>query len=375
MARFSQPSFGDLQTADSIVIGDRVRALRERAVGLWVAGDALFLGASKYLFRVTGYGRDSWVVETMDEQYGVVGPKAAVSVGSMFYYWTSRGPMRCSDTGTPQPLWDAVVGVVSTVANEAKIVAGFDSASDAVLWTYDSGSGVRTLCAFDTRREDFSSADGDVGLVIACAGVVEPISQSTVTPPAPPTAPTIVSTTDVTTTQAQVTWSVGDSLAKTEVSFRVQGNPSYTVATLADLAVVTFTLTTLTAATPYEWRLRAYKNGIYSSYVGPITASQFTTLAGGGGGGAGPTPPSGLTATGGVRQAVLAWTNGDPTVPTQIFRGTDGVSFSQIATASAGDTGYTDHLTGAGTFYYEVRHIDGGGIPSDFSDVADADVA
>jgi hypothetical protein len=42
LARFSQPSFGALQTADSIVIGDRVRAIRERALGLCVAGNALF---------------------------------------------------------------------------------------------------------------------------------------------------------------------------------------------------------------------------------------------------------------------------------------------------------------------------------------------
>jgi hypothetical protein len=54
LARFSQPSFSPFQTADSIVIGDRVRALRERAVMLAVAGNALFLGASKALFRGDG---------------------------------------------------------------------------------------------------------------------------------------------------------------------------------------------------------------------------------------------------------------------------------------------------------------------------------
>lgn len=373
LARFSQPSFGDLQTADSIVIGDRVRALRERVIGLWVAGDALFLGASKYLFRVTGYGRDSWVVETLDEQFGVVGPKAAVAVGHTLYYWSSRGPVRCSDSGSPEPLWDAVVQAVGTVANESKIVAGFDASSDAVLWTYDSGDGVRTLCAFDTRRSQFASVNGDMGLAINCAGVVEPIYQSTVTPPAAPAAPTIVSTTNVLSNSAQCTWSIADSLSKTEVSYRVQGNPSYTVATLADLGVTTFTLTSLASSTPYEWRLRSYKNGIYSAYVGPVTASQFTTA---GAVDPGPTPPSGLSATaGGARECTLAWTNGDPSVPTQIFRGTDGTHFSQIATASAGETTYLDHTPSSGTFYYEVRHIDGDGNPSAFSDVASADVA
>jgi hypothetical protein len=259
--------------------------------------------------------------------------------------------------------------VVGTVANEATVVAGFNAANDDVLFTYDSGSGVRTLCAFDTRRDAFASGDGDIGLVINCAGVVEPIAKSTVTPPSPPTAPTIVSTSDIATTQAQTNWTVGDALAKTEVTYRVQGNPAYSLGTLADLGATTFTLTGLSSGTAYEWRLRAYKNGVYSSYVGPVAASQFTTAASGGGG-TGPASPSGLGATVlGATSVTLTWTNGDGTVPTQVFRSTDGVSFSQVGTAPAGDTTYLDNTHAHGDFSYEVRHIDGSGNPSGYSNV------
>lgn len=374
LGKFSQPSFGAFQTADSIVFGDRVRSVRERPIAGAIAGNAMFVGASRYLFRVTGYGRDSWIVETLDQKYGPSGPKAGVAVGSTYYYWTTRGPARCADGGTPQPLWDAVVGVVATVANESKVIAGFDNITDRVLFLYDTGSGVRTLCAYDTRREAFVSLDGDIGVVVNCAGIVDPIYQSTVTPPAPPSAPTIVSTTLITTGGARFTWSVADPLAQHEVGARVQGQPTFLVYTTADPAITTFDITGLSQSTSYEWRVRALKNGVYSSYVGPIAASQFTTPSAGGGGGIPPAAPTSLSAIGnplhGGFVAALTWVYADASLTTQIFRSTDGVSFSQVWTVSAGVQSYSDYTGSYGTFYYEVRHVAADGTPGTFSTVA-----
>ena len=360
LGKFSQPSFGALQTADSIVIGDKVRALRERPVGAWVAGNAMFVAASKYLFRITGYGRQSWFVETLDQKYGVVGPKAAVAVGDTLYYWSSRGPMRCQAQSTPQPLWDAVVGVVASVANEAKIVAGFDASLDQVQFLYDNGSGVRALCAFDTRRDDYASLDGDIGLVMNCAGVVEPIYKSTVTPPAPPAVPVISATTVLSDTSAYFTWTESDAAAGQEVSLRVQGAPVWSVLATTAAGILSYTATGLTLGTAYEWRIRALRSGVYSAYVGPIAASQFTTT----GGGPGPAAPTGLSASqfGGAATAALAWTNADATLQTQVLRSSDGVSFTQVGTAAAGATAYNDAIGAYGTFYYEVRHVTGAGV-------------
>lgn len=377
MARFSQPSFGDFQTADSIVIGDRVRSVRERIIAMAVAGNALFLAGAKSLFRVTGYGRDSWVVETLDSKYGIAGPKAFVAVGPWLYYWTSRGPSRCADSGSPEPLWDGVVGAVATVANESRVVVGFDAATDRVLFTYDAGSGVRVLCAFDTRREDFVSVDGDVGLVINCAGAVEPIYQSTATPPSAPAAPTIVSTSSITTTTALCTWTVGDALATHEISYREQGGAVYIVGPLPAAGVTTQTLTGLTAGIAYEWRIRALKNGIYSSYVGPVAASQFTTTSGGGGG-IPPAAPTGLSAvqpTPPTYDVTVSWTYADASVVTQIHRGTDGVSYSQVGSVAAGVQTYNDYTFAYGTFYYKVRHVAADGTLGAFSTYAARTVA
>lgn len=370
LAKFSPPSFGNLQTADSIVIGDKVRAVRERVISGGVAGNALFLGASKYLFRVTGYGRDSWVIETLDQKYGPTGPKAGLAVGETFYYWTSRGLCRCTDTGSPQPLWDAIVAAVATVANESKVVLGFDSSTDRLLVLYDTGAGVRTLCAFDTRRDDYCSIDGDIGLVVNCAGMVEPIYQSTVTPPAPPTAPTIVSSTALGSGQEKFTWTVGDALAEHEVGYRVQGAPAYTLLPNAAAGATTATVTDLAASTAYEWRIRALRGGVYSAYVGPIAASQFTTP----GGPAGPAAPTGFSATPapltGPTVALLQWTNADPTLVVQLFLSSDGVSFTQVGTASAGATTTAVDAGAYGTFYFKIRHLAADGTPGTFSSVA-----
>lgn len=370
LAKFSGPSFGALQTADSIVIGDKVRALRERVINGAVAGNALFLGASKYLFRIVGYGRDSWVVETLDQKYGPVGPKAGIGVGHQFYYWTTRGLCRCADGGQPEPLWDAIVGAVATVANESKIVLGFDSSTDRVLVLYDTGVGVRTLCAFDTRRDDYCSLDGDIGLVVNCAGIVEPIYQSTATPPAAPAGPTIVSTTLVTNTTARYTWSVGDALAQHELTYRIQGQPTYALAALTDAGVTVYDAAGLTAGTAYEWRLRAYKNGVYSAYVGPTAASQFTTT----GGVTGPAPPTGLTAIVSIdfpgRWVQLDWINADPSLVTEVWRSTDGVTFFQQSTEAAGVTTAFNNVMAAGLFYFKVRHVEADSTPGQWSAAA-----
>lgn len=374
LGKFSQPSFGAFQTADSIVFGDRVRALRERPIGAAVAGNAMFVGASKYLFRVTGYGRDSWFIETLDQKYGMTGPKAFVAVGNVLYYWTSRGLSRCADSGAPQPLWDAIVAAVATVANESKIVLGFDKDTDQVLVTYDTGAGVRTLCAFDTRRDDYASVDGDIGLVINCAGIVEPIYQSTVTPPAPPAAPVIAGTTVLSDTSAYFFWTESDALAAIEVSIRVQGTTVYSVLGTTAAGVLSYTATGLTAGTAYEWRVRSTKSGVFSSYVGPVAASQFTTT----GGGAGPAAPT-ITAanqvTVGHTNVLVSWTNADSSLQTQVFYSSNGTTFSQIGTATAGATSKSVDVGAYGHFYFYVRHVTGGGTPGANSATTDCDVS
>ena len=256
------------------------------------------------------------------------------------------------------------------MANESTIVAGFDASSDQVVFSYDAGSGVRALCAFDTRRNDFASVDGDIGIVISATGVVESIALSTATPPAAPAAPTIVSTTSVTNTSAVFTWTVGDTGAQHEIGTRVQGAPSYDVQPLTDATVTTYTRTGIVAGTAYEWRIRALKSGVYSAYVGPIAASRFTTTGAPSTSGSAPTGLSATPTIPNKTKITLAWTNASPSLPILVYRSTDGVAFTQVATVTAGVTTTTNEPGAFGTFYYEVAHQNADGTTSALSDYA-----
>jgi hypothetical protein len=168
MARFSQPNFatssGLFRTADSITLGHRVRSQREAIAGGFVAGQALYLGAPYLVTRVTGYGRSSWFREPLDDSYGFVGPKCGVAAGDTLYYWSPRGPVRIPPGGKPEPLFDAIANPSLKRSSIRKTSSrAYDMQTDAVTFTFDTGSGSRTWAAFDIRREVWLGPDDDWG--------------------------------------------------------------------------------------------------------------------------------------------------------------------------------------------------------------------
>lgn len=280
LARFSPPSFQPFQVEDSLTLGDRVRSERERIIAGVVAGNALFLGGASLLTRITGYGRDSWYKTVLDRSYGFVGPKCAVAVGDTLYYWSTQGPCRVSDSGPVDPLFDALPAAVATVANPQTIIAGFDLATNQVLFFYDSGNFVRMFCAFDIRRNVWLGPASDIGIALVSAGSVLPYTASTaVAPDGPSGPPTIVSTTLIGTSVATANWTNADSLVQSEIDWRVQGTTPwpFSVTGLAP-GVIAYTMSGLIPGTAYEWRVRSVRNGQYTSYVGPSSLSQFTTV-------------------------------------------------------------------------------------------------
>jgi titin len=88
-----------------------------------------------------------------------------------------------------------------------------------------------------------------------------------------------------------------------------------------------------------------------------------------------PVAPGNLTAkTSGKRGISLSWTdNSSNETGFKIDRGTDGVTFSQIATVGANVASYKNNgLTSGVTYYYRVRATSGAG-DSAYSNVASAD--
>jgi hypothetical protein len=377
MARFSPPSFGNLQLADSITVGDRVRSQRERIVGAGVAGDALILGATNVVTQVTGYGRNSWYKRQLDHSYGFTGPKCMVTAGDTLYYTSRRGPMRIQGTGNPEPLWDAVPDMVAAMSQSSSTVASFDPDRDQVMFTYDVGNGVRSWAAFDTRRDVWLGPDNDWGISIACAGIVEPYSASTASPPSGPSGPpTTASTTDVGQSTAIAHWVAGDIAASTLVEYRVQTTTTWVTAATVAAGVQSCTFTGLLSSAAYEWRATHTLNGQSSTSLGPTVDTQFTTTAATVGT---ITAPTNLSATSQYPPHVagyLTWTNsGEANVKTEIWDSSDGgVTYSLVSTLSTGTSSQSVSVSTTGLWYFKIRHSLPDGSVSSFTDPVTAQI-
>lgn len=343
LARYSVIDFGGasggdpttFMLTDSITIGDRVRSQRERIIGAGVAGASLFLCAAETVVQITGDGRDSWQKTAIDKSFGIVGPKAGITAGDYFYYFSSRGPMRI--VGLPQayglpprpePLYDVVFNAVQTIQNEARIVAFFDPDRDQVGWMYDAGTGLRTFLTYDIRRNRYVSSAADMGVVLNNAGSVKAIFASTASPPTGPSGPpTTPSTTNVSSNGATANWVAGDLNAQTEVSVATS-NGIFTVVATVSAGVSSYGFASQTQATAYQWRVRHTLNGGASSYLGPATGTMYTTLSPGTGGTGPPATlpaPKNLSATVSAKlnslfqvqpQVNLTWTNTAPAAET-----------------------------------------------------------
>ena len=114
------------------------------------------------------------------------------------------------------------------------------------------------------------------------AGVVTPPPPPPPPPPvpssiAPPTSP---STTDVTTTGATANWIAGNASAGSTVQIRQQGQSdaswvSHTVAA----GQQSFAFTGLSSGVKYEWRVQHVIGTTASAWLGPVSATQFTTVS------------------------------------------------------------------------------------------------
>lgn len=358
LLRFSTPNFGTPQASDSFTVGVRVRSDREHTLVAGLAGDALIVQGAYLTTRVTGYGRASWMREIVDAQYGITGPKAGVSDKGYWYCWTHRGPARFAQTGPIEPLWDAIPLLVASVVNPEKIVATADPDRDQVVFTVDTGTGVRTRVSYDTRRNVWLGPSDDWGLVIRAGGIVDPVLSSTASGVGAPIGPpTTASTTAVGATTATAHWVAGDVSASTQVSHRVQGTTTWTVDTTVGSGITSYTITGLTLAVAYEWRCAHVKGGQFSTYLGPSAATQFTTnnqLQ----------PPTNLGLSEvSVSLITVTWTNsGESGVSTEIYvqsPGTVGYALKETATP-----GYASAQVGvdagAGVYQVEIRHVKSG---------------
>jgi hypothetical protein len=159
-------------------VGHRIHSPREQILSACVVGEVCYLGTPTGVWALTGYGRDTWQLTSLDAQNGVVGPHAMVAANGAAYLWAPRGPMRVSGLTAPDPLWDAVAETADAVndTGTTSVVAAYDPACDQVQFHYygpdDAAGSVRRRAAFDVRRQAWLGPDSDHVATLTAAAVV-----------------------------------------------------------------------------------------------------------------------------------------------------------------------------------------------------------
>jgi predicted phage tail protein len=194
---------------------------------------------------------------------------------------------------------------------------------------------------------------------------------TSVTTPTPPTAPSGLTTSQITSSQISLTW---NDRSNNELGFKIYRSPdgiTFVEVAAVGVNVRQYSDTGLAPATAFSFRVVAY-NAIGNS--APSNTVSATTL---GDASTPPAAPTGLTATVSPGlQITLRWSdNANNESGFTIERSLDGVSFSPIASTGpneASSATYTDiGLTASTTYQYRVRAFNGVG-QSGYSNLASA---
>lgn len=366
LLRFGGPNGGALAASGSgsIAVGHRVRSALERVVGACVAGDVAYVGTTHSVWPIIGFGRDSWdKSKPLDDSYGFIGPKVAVAVNGVCYYWSPRGPMRVSGLSRPDPLWDRIPLTVAAVVDPEKMIAAFNRDTDQVQWFYrgDGVSGNQLVCAYDIRRDIFAGPDTNVGIVVGAANWIVPVvAPNAAAASGPSGPPTTATTTSISSSSAVMGWTNGDATARTHTEYRVQGGSTWNIYGSVNAGNTTMTLTELSPTTAYEWRARHVKNGQSSAYLGPVAGSRFTTTGT-------LNPPTNLTLTdvgpATLNQGFVEWANsGDGGQSTEVYL--DDVL---VGTAGVGESSYYVTVSATASYAVKVRHVKSGVTASSYA--------
>jgi Zn-dependent metalloprotease len=182
----------------------------------------------------------------------------------------------------------------------------------------------------------------------------------------PPSAPTGLTATAISPSRIDLHWTDN---ASNETGYKVErSSDGVTFTQLVTLAAnaSSYSNTSLTASTSYQYRVRAYEGTANNSTYSNVASA--TTLPP-------PAAPTGLSATAILSSRIdLHWTdNGTNETGYKVERSTDGVNFVALVTLSANATSYSNlSLPATTTYYYRVRAYEGTLNNSGYSNVGSA---
>jgi hypothetical protein len=175
----------------------------------------------------------------------------------------------------------------------------------------------------------------------------------------PPAAPTNLTAAAVSSSQINLAWTDNSTNEDGFKIERCQGAGCTNFAQIATVGagVTTYSNTGLTAATTYQYRVRAYNTGGDSDYSNTATATTAQSV---------PTAPSNLTATAiSSSQINLAWTDNatnEDGFKIERCQGLKCNDFTQIAQVGLNVTVYSDTgLTTATPYTYRIRAYNAAG--------------
>ncbi|UWG96939.1 cell wall-binding repeat-containing protein [Dehalobacter sp. DCM] len=178
-----------------------------------------------------------------------------------------------------------------------------------------------------------------------------------------PNAPTNLKAVPVSSSQITLFWSPSSNTTSYLIYRATSSTGSYTL--VASETLTTYTNSSLSANTPYYYKIQAVNSAGYSSYS---TVASATTLA------ATPSAPSNLTATASSTvstQIGLSWSAVSGATSYSVYRATSiNGTYNLVTTTTA--TAYTDTgLTANTTYYYKLKATNSAGS-SGYSNTASA---
>jgi fibronectin type 3 domain-containing protein len=228
-------------------------------------------------------------------------------------------------------------------------------------WYYTVGANVTTYS--DTGRTASTTYYYRV-TAHNSGGESAPSNTASATTYGPPAAPANLTATAVSSTQINLAWTDNSS---DEDGFKIyRGTDGVNFAYYATVGanVTTRSNTNLTSSTTYYYRVLAYNSGGASGYSNIASATTLSV----------PAAPTNLTATAVSSSRIdLTWSdNSSDETGFRIYRSTNGVNFSWIATVGANVVTYSNTgLKASKTYYYRVLANNANGN-SVFSNTASA---